>query len=296
MNPDDLRRADAIEVVVGQGAKPGGGGMLLGHKISDRVAEMRSLPKGIDQRSASRHPDWTGPDDLEIKIQELREITDWEKPIFVKVGATRTYYDVQLAVKAGADVIVLDGMQGGTAATQDVFIEHVGIPTLPATRIAADTLQELGMHRKVQLVVSGGIRSGADVAKALALGADAVSIGTAALVAMGDNSPEYEEQYRQIGSSAGFYDDYQAGRDPVGISTQDDELAARFDPVLCGRKVANFLRVLTLETQTLARACGKTHVHNLEPEDLVALTVEAAAMAKVPLAGTDWIPGQNGSY
>ena len=140
MNPDDLRRADAIEVVVGQGAKPGGGGMLLGHKISDRVAEMRDLPKGIDQRSASRHPDWTGPDDLEIKLQELREITDWEKPIFVKVGATRTYYDVQLAVKAGADVIVVDGMQGGTAATQDVFIEHVGIPTLPAVKLAVDAL------------------------------------------------------------------------------------------------------------------------------------------------------------
>src|SRR4051794_10070836 len=175
MNPDDLRRADAIEVVVGQGAKPGGGGMLLGHKISDRVAEMRDLPKGIDQRSASRHPDWTGPDDLEIKIQELREITDWEKPVFVKVGATRTYYDVQLAVKAGADVIVVDGMQGGTAATQDVFIEHVGIPTLPAVPQAVKALDELGMHREVQLIVSGGIRTGADVAKALALGADAVS-------------------------------------------------------------------------------------------------------------------------
>jgi glutamate synthase domain-containing protein 2 len=112
MNPDDLRAADAIEVVVGQGAKPGGGGMLLGHKISDRVAAMRDLPRGIDQRSASRHPDWTGPDDLEIKLHELREITDWEKPIFVKVGATRVYYDVQLAVKSGADVIVVDGMQG----------------------------------------------------------------------------------------------------------------------------------------------------------------------------------------
>jgi glutamate synthase domain-containing protein 2 len=291
MNPDDLRRADAIEIVVGQGAKPGGGGMLLGHKISDRVAAMRDLPIGIDQRSASRHPDWTGPDDLEIKIMELREITDWEKPVFVKVGATRTYYDVGLAVKAGADVIVVDGMQGGTAATQDVFIEHAGIPTLAATRLAVDALQELGMHRQVQLIVSGGIRTGADVAKALALGADAVSIGTAALIAMGDNSPEHDEQYREIGSAAGYYDDYQAGLDPAGISTQDDQLAARLDPELAGRQVANYLRVLTLECQTLARACGKSHVHNMEPEDLVALTVEAAAMARVPLAGTNWIPG-----
>ena len=101
MNPDDLRKADAIEVVIGQGAKPGGGGMLLGQKITDRVAEMRTLPKGIDQRSAARHPDWTGPDDLEIKIMELREITDWEKPIYVKIGGARPYYDVALAVKAG---------------------------------------------------------------------------------------------------------------------------------------------------------------------------------------------------
>ena len=291
MNPDDLRRADAIEIVVGQGAKPGGGGMLLGHKISDRVAAMRDLPQGIDQRSASRHPDWTGPDDLEIKILELREITDWQKPIFVKVGATRTYYDVQLAVKSGADVIVVDGMQGGTAATQDVFIEHVGIPTLAATRLAVDALQELGMHREVQLIISGGIRTGADVAKALALGVDAVSIGTAALIAMGDNSPDLDEEYREIGSASGYYDDWQAGRDPAGISTQDEELAARFDPVVGAQKLANYLRVLTLETQTLARACGKSHVHNLEAEDLVALTVEAAAMARVPLAGTDWVPG-----
>ena len=295
MNPDDLRKADGIEVVVGQGAKPGGGGMLLGHKISDRVAERRNLPQGIDRRSACRHPDWTGPDDLEIKIGELREMTDWEKPILVKIGATRTYFDVQLAVKAGADAIVLDGMQGGTAATQEVFIEHVGIPTLPAIPLAVEALQELGMHRQVQLIVSGGIRTGADVAKALALGADAVSIGTAALIALGDNSPELDEQYRKIGSAAGYYDDWQAGRDPAGISTQEDELAARFDPILGGRRIANYLRVLTLETQTLARACGKSHVHNLEPEDLVALTVEAAAMARVPLAGTDWIPGINRS-
>jgi methylamine---glutamate N-methyltransferase subunit C len=293
MNPDDLRRADAIEVVVGQGAKPGGGGMLLGRKISDRVAEMRNLPKGIDQRSACRHPDWTGPDDLEIKIAELREITDWQVPIYVKVGATRTFYDVTLAVKAGADVVVVDGMQGGTAATQDVFIEHVGIPTLPAVRLAVEALQEMDMHRKVQLIVSGGIRSGADVAKALAMGADAASIGTAAMIALGDNSPKFEKEYNKMGTSAGYYDDYQDGRDPSGISTQDPVLASTLDPELGGRRLANYLNCMTLELQTLARACGKSHVHNLEPEDMVALTIEAAAMARIPLAGTNWIPGQN---
>ncbi len=296
MNPDDLRKADAIEVVLGQGAKPGGGGMLLGQKITDRVAKMRTLPKGVDQRSACRHPDWTGPDDLEIKIKELREITDWQVPIYIKVGATRTYYDVKLAVKAGADVIVVDGMQGGTAATQDVFIEHVGIPTMAAIPQAVQALQEMGMHRKVQLIVSGGIRNGADVAKCMALGADAVAIGTAAMVALGDNDPKWEEEYQKLGSTAGSYDDWHEGRDPAGISTQDPELMKRFDPVEGGRRLANYLRVLTLEAQTLARACGKNDLRNLEPEDLVALTVESAAMARVPLAGTSWIPGQQQTF
>jgi glutamate synthase domain-containing protein 2 len=295
-NPDDLRRADAIEIVVGQGAKPGGGGMLLGQKISDRVAAMRDLPAGIDQRSACRHPDWTGPDDLAIKIRELREITDWEKPVYVKVGATRAYFDAALAVKAGADVIVLDGMQGGTAATQEVFIEHVGIPILAAIPPAVAALQELGVHREVALIVSGGIRSGADAAKALALGADAVSIGVAALIALGDNAPALEREYEAIGSAAGSYDDWHEGRDPAGITTQDPALAARLDPVLGGRRLANYLRTMTLELQTLARACGKSHVHNLEREDLVALTIEAAAMARVPLAGTNWIPGAEASF
>ncbi|MFR0690285.1 FMN-binding glutamate synthase family protein [Enterobacterales bacterium AE_CKDN230030158-1A_HGKHYDSX7] len=292
MNPDDLRKADAIEIVLGQGAKPGGGGMLLGMKVTERVAGMRTLPIGVDQRSACRHPDWTGPDDLAIKIAELREITDWEKPIYVKIGASRPYYDVKLAVKAGADVIVLDGMQGGTAATQEVFIEHVGIPILPAIPQAVQALQEMGMHRQVQLIVSGGIRNGADVAKAMALGADAVAIGTAALVALGDNHPRLDDELKKIGSAAGYYDDWQNGRDPAGITTQDPELSKRLDPVEAGRRLANYLRVLVLEAQTMARACGKSHLHNLDPEDLVALTVEAAAMARVPLAGTNWVPGQ----
>ena len=295
MNPDDLRKADAIEVVVGQGAKPGGGGMLLGQKISDRVAQMRNLPKGIDQRSACRHPDWTGPDDLEIKILELREITGWRVPIYVKVGGARPYFDTTLAVKAGADVVVLDGMQGGTAATQDVFIEHVGQPILACIREAVRALQDLDMHREVQLIVSGGVRNGADVAKCMALGADAVSIGTAALIALGDNDPRWETEYQKLGTTAGAYDDWHEGKDPAGITTQDPELMKRFDPVEGGRRLNNYLKVMTLEAQTIARACGKSHVHNLEPEDLCALTLEAAAMAKVPLAGTDWWPGKPGT-
>lgn len=135
-SPQDLRQADALEIVVGQGAKPGGGGLLLGQKVSSVVAGMRTLPEGVDQRSPCRHPDWTGPDDLRIKIEELREATDWEIPIYVKLGATRVKDDLKLALKAGADVIVLDGMEGGTAATQSVFQENVGIPTLPAHAVA----------------------------------------------------------------------------------------------------------------------------------------------------------------
>jgi glutamate synthase domain-containing protein 2 len=181
-----------------------------------------------------------------------------------------------------------------------VFIEHVGIPTLAAIPQAVQALQELGVHRRagvgagrdaVQLIVSGGIRNGADVAKAMALGADAVAIGTAALIALGDNDPRYAKEYEALGSAAGYYDDFQDGRDPAGISTQDPELAARFDPVLGGKRLANFLRVMTMEAQTIARACGKAHLQHLEPEDLVAITIAAAAMARVPMAGTNWIPG-----
>ena len=196
-----------------------------------------------------------------------------------------------LAVKAGADVVVVDGMQGGTAATQDVFIEHIGQPTLVAVREAVQALQDLDMHRKVQLIVGGGIRSGADVAKALAMGADACSIGTAALIALGDQDPHWEDEYQELGTAAGCWEDYQDGTDPAGITTQDPERQQRLDPVKAGHRLANYLRVLTLEMQTIARACGKSHVHNLEPDDMVALTVEASAMSGIPLAGTNWVPG-----
>ncbi len=300
-NPDDLRRADAIEIVIGQGAKPGGGGMLLGQKISPRVAAMRTLPEGIDQRSACRHPDWTGSDDLTIKINELRELTDWRVPIYVKMGATRVRDDVKLAVKAGADVVIIDGMQGGTAATQQVFIEHAGIPTLAALPLAVEALEDMGVADEVQLVISGGIRTGADVAKALALGADAVAIGQAVLMALGCNSPTWFDHgaaidatpdYHALQTAPGYCHHCHTGRCPVGVTTQSPELELRLDPDQGARRLRNYLQVLTMELTTLARACGKSNVHHLEREDLVALTIEAAAMARVPLAGTNWIPGK----
>ena len=304
-NPDDVRKADAIEVVIGQGAKPGGGGMLLGQKINPRVAKMRVLPEGVDQRSACRHPDWTGPDDLVIKIQELREITDWEKPIYVKIGATRTFNDVKLAAIAGADVIVVDGMQGGTAATQTVFIENVGVPTLAAVRQAVDALEDLNLRGTVQLIVSGGIRTGADVAKALAMGADAVSIGQGILMALGCNSDSYVqdgqhysavEDYQRLGTAPGYCHHCHTGRGPVGVTTQDPVLERRLEPAVGARRVRNYLKTLNMELTTIARACGKQNVHHLEREDLVALTVEAAAMAGIPLAGTDWVPGREQTH
>ncbi|MBD1871687.1 FMN-binding glutamate synthase family protein [Oculatella sp. FACHB-28] len=291
-NPKDLKKADAIEIVVGQGAKPGGGGLLLGQKVNQVVAGMRTLPEGVDQRSPSRHPDWIGPDDLRIKIEELREATDWEIPIYVKIGATRVKDDVKLAIKSGADVIVLDGMEGGTAATQSIFQEHSGIPTLPALVQAVEALKESGMYGEVQLVISGGIRSGPDVAKALALGADAVSIGTASLIAMGCNKPVYVESYHKLGTEPYHCHHCHTGLCPVGITTQDEDLMARLPVEEAATHVANYLQAMVMEAQSLARSCGKSDVHNLEREDLVALTLEASAMSKLPLAGTDFVMGQ----
>ena len=200
LNIHDLRSADAIELTIGQGAKPGTGGLLLGSKVSPEIARMRDLPEGVDQRSPCRHPDWLGPDDMVLKIEELREATDWQVPIFLKMGATRVFDDVKLAAKAGADVIVIDGMEGGTGASPELLMDHTGIPTLAAVCEARRALEAERLFGEVQLIIAGGIRSGTDAAKALALGADAIYIGTAALIALNCNKPIYVEDYKKIGA------------------------------------------------------------------------------------------------
>ena len=287
-NPHHLVQAQAVEIVVGQGAKPGTGGMLMGVKVLDQIADMRDLPRGIDQRSPARHPDWLGPDDLAVKIEQLREATDWRVPIHVKLGACRVDDDVKLAAKAGADAIVVDSMVAGTGASAEVLIEHSGIPTVPAIVMAREALRELGLYGKVSLIASGGIRNGADVAKALALGADAVAIGIGALVALNCNKEIPESDFiNEIGVPAGQCRHCHTGKCPVGITTQDPELTKRLDPDEAAERVANYLNSMTMELALLTRSLGKSDVRSLEPEDLAALTIEASAMAQVPLVGTN---------
>jgi len=287
-NPHHLAQAQAIEIVVGQGAKPGTGGLLMGVKVLDDIADMRDLPQGIDQRSPARHPDWLGPDDLAVKIEQLREATDWRIPVHVKLGACRVGDDVKLAAKAGADAIVIDSMVAGTGASAEVLIEHSGVPTVPAIVMAREALRELGLYGKVSLIASGGIRHGADAAKALALGADAVAIGTASLIALNCNKAITESDFEaEVGVPAGFCHHCHTGKCPVGIATQNPELTKRLDPDEAAERVANFLNSMTMEMALLTRSLGKSDVHSLEPEDLAALTIEASAMARVPLVGTN---------
>jgi methylamine---glutamate N-methyltransferase subunit C len=286
-----LRQADAIELTIGQGAKPGTGGLLLGSKVSDEIARIRDLPSGVDQRSPCRHPDFLGPDDMVIKIEELREATDWQVPIFVKMGASRVFDDVRLAAKAGADVVVVDGMEGGTGASPELLQEHTGIPTLAAVCEARAALEDIGLFGKVQLVIAGGLRHGSDCAKALALGADACYLGTALLIALNCNRPIYTEDYHAIGAEPYACHHCHTGRCPVGIATQDPALESRLDVDSGSERVAHFFHALATEIQILARACGKSDVHHLEPEDLRALTMEASMITGLPLAGTNRVFG-----
>jgi glutamate synthase domain-containing protein 2 len=291
VTPHDMIGGDAIEVVVGQGAKPATGGLLMGQKVSEIIAEKRDLPPGIDQRSPTRHPEWLGPDDLGIFIEMLREVTDWKVPVQLKLPACRVKDDVKLAAKAGADGIVIDGMQAGTGASSEIVLDHSGIPTLPGIVLAREALEELGLLGKVYLVASGGIRNGIDAAKAIALGADAVAIGQAAIIALNCNKElaGITDFVREVGVPAGYCTKCHTGKCPVGITTQNPELEKRLIIDEAALRVANLLDSMTLEMKLIANALGRRSVHDLTPEDLSALNVEASVMAKIPMVGTNRI-------
>ncbi|MBC7090834.1 MAG: alpha-hydroxy-acid oxidizing protein [Nitrososphaeria archaeon] len=271
INAKNLQTADAIEIKIGQGAKAGQGGLLMGEKVTAEIAAVRGIPVGTDAVSPARHLDIVGPEDLKMKIEQLREITDWRIPIIVKYSAGRVYDDVKIAAKAGADIIVVDGKQGGTGAAPDIILEHAGLPTLPALVEADRALKEIGLRDEVNLIISGGIRSGADIAKALALGADAVAMATPILVAMG---------CKVCGLCS-------TGKCPKGIATQDPVLRRRLKVEDAVERVENYLTTVIEELKMLTQLSGKTHVKNLEKDDLRALTLEASTITGVKLVGTE---------
>ncbi|MDI6702781.1 glutamate synthase-related protein [Methanothermobacter wolfeii] len=266
-----LNSSDAIEIKIGQGAKSGMGGHLLAEKVTAEVSRIRMIPEGTDALSPARHMDIVGPEDLSMKISQLREITDWKVPIMVKFTSGRVSDDVKIAAKAGADIVVVDGMQGGTGAGPDVVTEHSGVPTIAAIVEADEALKEVNLRDEVSLVAAGGIRSGADVAKAIALGADAVYIGTAALVSIGCRVCQM----------------CYTGTCRKGIATQDPGLRKRLDYVEAGKNVARYIEAMTEEVCMLTQQAGNTEVSKLEKDDLRALTVEASALTGVKMAGME---------
>ncbi|MDI9623883.1 MAG: glutamate synthase-related protein [Methanothermobacter sp.] len=262
-----LNVGDAIEVKIGQGAKPGMGGHLLAEKVSPEVAKIRGIPEGTDALSPARFLDAKDKEDLAKHIELLREVTDWRVPIIVKFGPGRVYEDVRIAAEAGADIIAVDGMEGGTGAAPEVVIEHTGIPTLSALVQAVKSLEDMGLKDEIDLIITGGIRSGADVAKAMAMGADAVYIGTGAMIAMGCRACRM----------------CYTGKCPVGVATQDPELRKRLDVDIAARKVANYIKAMTEETKMLAQLAGHDDIRQFNPDDLRALDTNTAAITGLKL-------------
>ena len=254
-NIHDMRRADALEIYISQGAKPGLGGQLMAKKVTPELAEIRGIPSGIDLRSPSRHPDILGADDLVIKVEEFREATGYEVPVSVKLGAGRIRDDIKIASKDGFDFVELDGMQGSTGAGSAEVIDNVGIPTLPAIIEAIEALEEIGAREKIQLVLMGGLRDGVDAVKALCLGADAVAFGTSVIVAGGCISCMQ----------------CHVGQCVTGIATQDPEHEKRYKPEIEASNIHRFLESVRWQIAALTDALGYSDVKNLSRDDLVAL-------------------------
>ncbi len=265
-NIHDMLRADGLEIYISQGAKPGLGGQLMAKKVTKQLAAIRGIPEGIDLRSPSRHPDIMGADDLVIKVEELREATGYKKPISIKMGAGRVRDDIKIAYKDGFDFVQLDGLQGSTGAASTEVLENMGIPTLAAIQEALEGLKDIDAKPDMPIVLMGGIKDGVDAVKALALGANAVAMGTAALIAGGCISC----MQCHVGNCV------------VGIATQDPEHEARYNIDFQAKAIARFFEVVRWQIATLTKALGHTDFRQLSRNDLVALTPEAAAITGLP--------------
>jgi glutamate synthase domain-containing protein 2 len=261
-----LKTADAIEIKIGQGAKPGQGGLLPKEKVTRDIIKVRKLKEAKDLHSPPSHPDIHSIGDLKKKVSLLRGLTGG-KPIIIKLGAGNVKKDVELAVKAGPDAIAIDGMSGGTGAAPDIMLHCFGIPIIPAIAEARKALDNL--EAKQELLVGGGLNTGMDFAKALALGADAVFMGFPLMVAMGC-------QYcRQC----------YLGRCPKGIASQTPKFRKNLNINRATASIANYLKSCTEEIKMAAAATGKRNVHDLDADDLRALDETVSKMTGVKLAG-----------
>jgi glutamate synthase domain-containing protein 2 len=263
---ENLRRVDAVEIKIGQSAKPGMGGHLPGNKVTAEIAALRGFPEGADIVSPSRFPGIATRDDLRRKVDELRNLSGG-RPIGIKLAAGDVEADLEFALSAGPDFITIDGRAGATGAALKLIKDATSIPSVYALDRARRYLEARGIE-DVTLIATGGLRVSSDFVKALALGADVVAIGTAALMAIGC------QQFRIC----------ESGRCPVGIATQDPGLRARLDVAEAARGLANFLRVSTEELRDFARLTGNDSVRKLSVRDLVTTSSEISAHTSIPHA------------
>jgi glutamate synthase domain-containing protein 2 len=266
---DYVRAGDAVEVKIGQGAKPGMGGHLLGKKVTEEIAAVRGVPVGSDALSPCRYYDVQSLDDMKHMVTFLREVTDYQVPILMKLGPSRPYADVRAAAEAGVDAISIDGAAGGTGASPDIVTQGVGIPTIACIPPAVRALKDLGLHHKVKLIALGGIRGGLDAFKALAMGADAVGFGSAAEIALGCRACMACHK----------------GECVYGITSQDPRLRARLDPEQGAQRLSNFVRATSEEIKILTMLAGHDAVDDLSEEDLRALDLNTAAITGLKLIG-----------
>ncbi|MBR2667951.1 MAG: alpha-hydroxy-acid oxidizing protein [Oscillospiraceae bacterium] len=270
---ENLRAADAIEIKIGQGTKPGMGGHLPGEKVTPEIAALRGKQPGEDIQSPSRFAEINSKEDLKAMVDMLRERSGG-RPIGIKLAAGRIERDLACCVFAGADFVTIDGRGGATGSSPLLLRESTSVPTVFALNRARKYLDSVGSD--MELVITGGLRVSGDFAKALAMGADAVAVASAALIAAAC------QQYRICGS----------GNCPVGIATQDPELRSRLKVDAAAQRVANFLNVSLKELKTFARITGHASVHDLNVDDLVTLDREIAEYTDIPHAGA---PGGTGT-
>lgn len=262
---ENLRRADAIEIKIGQGTKPGMGGHLPGEKVTEEIARLRGKNPGEDVQSPSKFPELNSKEDLKDMVSMLRNRSDG-RPIGIKIAAGRIERDLEYCVYAEPDFITIDGRGGATGSSPLFLREATTVPTIYALYRARKYLDSV--HSDISLVITGGLRISADAAKALAMGADAVAVASAALIAAAC------QQYRICGS----------GNCPVGIATQNPELRARLKVEQAAQRVANYLNVTKEELKTFARITGHRSVHDLSVDDLVTVSREISEFTNIPHA------------